>query len=142
MSLTHRSLLPYPRAARVWLLAAALPLIVACSAPAAPSTNPAPVEGAQQLVIRGHDSMRFDPAAPVVEAGKPVQVRFENEGQLVHDVSLDEGVAAGGGVKVVAAARAKSLSRAFAFERPGVYRFICSQPGHEAAGMHGAVTVQ
>jgi uncharacterized cupredoxin-like copper-binding protein len=121
---------------------AALPLIVACSAPAAPSANPASVEGAQQLVIRGHDTMRFDPAAPVVEAGKPVQVRFENEGQLVHDVSLDEGLPAGGGVKVVATAKARNLSWAFAFGRPGTYRFICSQPGHEAAGMHGTITVR
>jgi plastocyanin len=142
MLLTNRSLPPYPRAARACLLAAALPLVVACSAPAASSTNPAPVEGAQQLVIRGHDTMRFDPAAPVVEAGKPVQVHFENEGQLVHDVSLDEGLTAGGGVKVVAAAKARSFSRTFAFERPGVYRFICSQPGHEAAGMHGTITVR
>ena len=129
-------------APRLSLLAAALPLSVACSAAAAPSSNPVPAEGAQQLVIRGHDTMRFDPVAPVVQAGRPVQVRFENEGQLVHDVSFQEGLAAGGGVKVVAAAKAKGLSRAFTFDRPGTYRFTCSQPGHEAAGMHGTITVQ
>jgi plastocyanin len=137
MLVAHRYLAP-----RLSVLVATLPLIVGCSAAAAPSADPAPVEGAQQLVIRGHDTMRFDPAAPVVEAGKPVQVRFENEGQLVHDVSLDEGLPAGGGVKVVATAKARNLSRAFAFGRPGTYRFICSQPGHEAAGMHGTITVR
>ena len=90
MRVAHRYLAP-----RLSVVVATLPLIVGCSA-ATPSADPAPVEGAQQLVIRGHDTMRFDPAAPVVEAGKPVQVRFENEGQLVHDVSLDEGLPAGG----------------------------------------------
>ena len=142
MPVAYRSLLPLTRAARVCVVLAALPLMVGCSAPAAPSANSAPVDAAQQLVIRGHDSMRFDPPAPVVEVGKPVQVRFENEGQLVHDVSLAEGLATGGGVKLVAAAKARSSSRAFTFERPGMYRFICSQPGHEAAGMHGTIIVR
>jgi uncharacterized cupredoxin-like copper-binding protein len=87
--------------------------------------------------------MRFDVAAPVVEAGKPVQVVFENEGQLVHDVSFQEGLAAGTDVvKVLASGKTRGLSPAFTFERPGTYRFTCSQPGHEAAGMHGALTAR
>ena len=45
-------------------------------------------------------------------------------------------------MKVVATAKARNLSRAFAFGGPGTYRFICSQPGHEAAGMHGTITVR
>ena len=130
----------YPRLS---VLLIALPLIVGCSAAAAPSANQAPAEGPQQLVIRGQDTMRFDPAAPVVEAGKPVQVVFENEGQLVHDVSFQEGLAAGSDVvKVLASGKARGLSPVFTFERPGTYRFTCSQPGHEAAGMHGALAAR
>jgi uncharacterized cupredoxin-like copper-binding protein len=64
----------------------------ACSATADPSANSAPAEGTQLLVIRDQDTMRFDMAAPVVEAGKPVQVVLENEVQLVHDVSFQEGL--------------------------------------------------
>ena len=127
---------------RLSVLLIALPLIVACSSAAAPSANPAPPEATQQLVIRGQDTMRFDLAAPVVDAGKPVQVVFENEGQLVHDVSFQEGLAAGSDVKVLASGKATAFSRAFTFERPGTYRFTCSQPGHEAAGMHGAITAR
>jgi plastocyanin len=129
----------YPRLS---VLLIALPLIIACSSATAPSANPAPPEGTQQLVIRGQDTMRFALPAPVVEAGKPVQVVFENEGQLVHDVSFQEGLPAGSDVKVLASGKARAVSRAFTFERPGTYRFTCSQPGHEAAGMHGAIAAR
>jgi uncharacterized cupredoxin-like copper-binding protein len=131
----------YTRNPRRCVLLVVVPLIVACSA--APSASPTTAEGTQQLVIRGQDTMRFDVAAPVVEAGKPVQVVFENDGQLVHDVSFQEGLAAGSDVvKVLALGKTRRLSPAFTFERPGTYRFTCSQPGHEAAGMHGALTAQ
>ena len=121
----------------VGLLVVAVLLVAACS----PASASAPVAGAQRLVIKGLDTMRFEPAAPAVQAGRPVQVVFENEGQLVHDVTFGTGPASGE-VKVVAAAKTTGLSRAFTFDRPGTYPFVCSQPGHEAAGMKGTLEVQ
>jgi hypothetical protein len=99
LSVPVRHLPRHTRYPRLFVLLFALALIVACSASAAPSADPAPAEGAQQLVVRGQDTMRFDQAAPVLEAGKPVQVVFENEGQLVDDVSFQEGLVAGSDVK-------------------------------------------
>ena len=81
-------------------------------------------------------SMRFQPASAVVSAHTPLQVVLHNQGQLVHDISF------GSGLKVVAPAGGSTVSNVVTFDRPGDYRFVCSQPGHEAAGMHGTLVVQ
>jgi len=28
------------------------------------------------------------------------------------------------------------------YDKPGTYKFFCSQPGHDQLGMHGTITVQ
>lgn len=83
--------------------------------------------------------MRFDPAAIEVQAGQPVQLTFQNEGRIIHDWTLQQGVpsrvqalAAGGG----------SATVMFSIANPGTYRFVCAQPGHESAGMHGTIVAQ
>ena len=97
----------------------------------------APVAAAShQLEVAGHDGMRFEPSSPVVPANSPVQVVLHNQGQLVHDISFASGL------KIVAPAGRSSSSSVVTFDRPGDYRFVCSQPGHEAAGMHGTLVVQ
>ncbi len=83
--------------------------------------------------------MKFEPATLTVRAGHPVQVSFENAGQTIHDFTLKEGVAQP--ARAVAQGR-QSASVTFTVDRPGTYTFICEQPGHEAAGMKGTLTVQ
>jgi plastocyanin len=127
--------------------AATLTLMVACSSGAAttPSrsqTNPsAGSAAAQQVTVRGLDTMRFEPAQITLKAGQPVQLTFENTGSTIHDFTLssDEGVAQ----RVQAVAQSKTASVAnFTIDRPGTYTFVCDQPGHAPAGMRGTIIAQ
>lgn len=125
-------------------LALLVPTIAACGNATSTSSKPAaaanaPAAGAQQLTVVGSDTMKFEPATLTVKAGQPVQVTFKNDGQIVHDWTLSNGVSS----KAVALAQGKSSgSVVFTIDQPGTYTFICSQPGHEAAGMKGTITVQ
>lgn len=98
-----------------------------------------PVANAQQVTVRGMDTMRFEPATVTVRTGQPVQVTLENGGQIVHDWTLEKGAAQP--VKVLASGGQRGTA-VFTPTEPGTYTFICSQPGHEPAGMRGTLTVQ
>ena len=119
-------------------LAAGLVLATACARP--PAAPPAvSASGTQQLTVRVGNSMRFEPSRIVVRAGPPVEVTLRNEGVIPHDFTLAEGVAHA----VTIVAQGGQTARAtFTIERPGAYTFICSVPGHAAAGMQGTLTVQ
>jgi nitrite reductase (NO-forming) len=124
------------------LLAATLSLS-ACGAGSPAASGPAGaslVPDAQAITIKGLDTLRFDPATITVPRGQVVQVTFDSAGQIVHDFTLREGVAKP--VQAVAAGGREAITPAFSFEQPGTYTFICAQPGHEAGGMHGTITVQ
>jgi nitrite reductase (NO-forming) len=133
------SRLPFP------LLILGFALLVACAP--SPSTAAKPVSGtpttsvagAQQVHISGSDSLKFEPSTVTVAAGQPVQLTFTNAGQVLHDWSLAEGTSQP--VKVEATA-GQTVTTTFKIDRPGTYTFICSQPGHEAAGMRGTLVVQ
>jgi plastocyanin len=122
-----------PQLSFAWLF---LLFLVSCAPPAPTSDT-----GAQQVLIVGLDAMRFDPPTLTVDAGTAIRLVFENKGQLVHDASFTEAVS-GPGVKLTAASNASASSRSITFEQPGAYRFVCSQPGHEAAGMWGTLIVR
>ncbi|GAC1317367.1 MAG: hypothetical protein NVSMB2_10990 [Chloroflexota bacterium] len=94
---------------------------------------------AQTLTVQGTDSLKFEPSTLTVKAGQPVTLTFSNTGQTLHDWSLAQGAAQP--VKI-AAAGGQSASGTFTIDRPGTYTFICSVPGHEAAGMKGTLTAQ
>ena len=36
----------------------------------------------------------------------------------------------------------KSGTATVTYAKPGTYKFLCSQPGHDQLGMHGTITVQ
>lgn len=83
--------------------------------------------------------MKFEPASIAVTAGQPVEVTLENTGSLVHDLSLAEGVSQPIKIEAVGGA---SATATFTVDRPGTYTFLCSVPGHEAAGMKGTITAR
>ncbi|MGI9146123.1 MAG: cupredoxin domain-containing protein [Chloroflexota bacterium] len=123
----------------------ALTLLVGCSPSSSTGTastgSPAAASSsaAQTVTVQGTDTFKFQPATLTVKAGQPVQLTFSNTGQTLHDWSLADG--AGQPVKIIAAGGA-SASGTFTIAKPGTYTFICSQPGHEAAGMKGTITAQ
>jgi nitrite reductase (NO-forming) len=130
------------------LLSAGLALTTACSGGAAAAGNapraaatPASSSstGARQVTVDVGNSMSFAPSAIDVRAGQPVELTLRNEGLIPHDFSISEGLSqpvkieAGGG---------SNASTTFTIDRPGTYTFICSVPGHEAAGMRGTITAR
>ncbi len=98
-------------------------------------TTPDPVEGARGLTVEAGD-MYFTPDRIEITAGEQVNLTLDNAGQVFHDLAiedLDVRLAADPGTT-----RTGSLQ----VDQPGEYRFICTVPGHVAAGMHGTLNVQ
>lgn len=73
----------------------------------------------------------FEPTEVNLQAGKPVKLVLENRGQFPHDISIFEL-----GVKAVAAP-GESATTTVTAKTAGSYKFFCSVPGHEQAGMVG-----
>jgi nitrite reductase (NO-forming) len=94
---------------------------------------------AQQVTLTTGNAMSFDPSSITVRAGQPVQLTLRNEGQMVHDFTLADGVAQP--VKVTAMA-GQTASGTFTIDTPGTYSFDCSMPGHAGAGMRGTILAQ
>jgi nitrite reductase (NO-forming) len=100
---------------------------------------PAVPGGAQQVTLTLGDSLRFAPQSVVVRAGQPVELTLRNGGSIPHDFALAEGVS--GPVKIEAQG-GQTASGTFLIDSPGTYSFVCSVPGHAAAGMRGSITVR
>ncbi len=130
------------------LLVAGLPLLAACGGgsgttaakPAAGSASAGGGGATQQLTVKALDTMKFEPATLSAKAGQPIQVTIDNTGQTIHDFTIEQGVPSK--VQVIAQAGQKATTAPFTIDKPGSYTFFCSQPGHEAAGMKGTLTVQ
>lgn len=121
----------------------ALVLLTACTSSTNSSTAPQPgaasSASAQMVNVQAADTLKFEPSSITVKAGQPVQLTLSNTGQMQHDWSLDQGAAQP--VKIVANA-GQTATGTFTIQRPGPYTFICSVPGHAAAGMQGTITAQ
>jgi len=84
------------------------------------------------FTIKAFD-LGFDPAHVMVDKVGPYEVTFDNTGSAPHDVTFADGtkIAANPGEKATATVTVPE----------GGLKFICSIPGHEAAGMSGEVMV-
>ena len=126
-------------AVRAGLLVAALLLTAALAGACRSGPATAGGVGGQQVSVKAQDTMRFDPPSITVPVGQTVQFTLVNDGTLIHDFVLNEGVAQP--VKVEANGKS-SANAAFTIARAGTYTYICAQPGHEAAGMKGTVVAR
>ena len=98
----------------------------------------APGNGAVQIVAT---EMRFDPNRIDARVGQPLTITVVNHGAQRHDLAFPsiempnlrgvETLTMPGG----------SMTVTLTFEHTGSYVFICTIPGHAAAGMTGAVFV-
>ena len=77
--------------------------------------------------------MKFRPARLTATEGIVV-IRFVNRGSIVHDLRV-----AGKRTPRIGAGKVATLR--FAGLKAGTYRFVCTVPGHTAAGMRGVLTV-
>ena len=124
---------------RLLLLTAPIVLFVAsaCAPAAAPAAGAA--SPPQQITVTGTDDFRFNPSTVTVKAGQPLEVTFQNGGEILHDFTVQEGLAK---PVVITENAGKSGTATLTYAKPGTYKFFCSQPGHDQLGMHGTITVQ
>jgi uncharacterized cupredoxin-like copper-binding protein len=87
-----------------------------------------PVEGAPEVTINAVD-IDFKPAKIELPAGEPVNVTVANDGNTLHDFTLEDA-----DVHVnVEPGETKTTS--LTVDEPGTYKAKCTVAGHEEAGM-------
>ena len=94
--------------------------------------------GGQQVTLTVGNSMLFVPGSIVVRTGEPVELALRNGGGIVHDFSLTEATASPVKIEAHGGQTARAV---FTIDTPGSFEFVCSVPGHAAAGMRGTLTV-
>ncbi len=113
-------------------------LLLAVSGCGSPATAAGSGAAPKVVTIKGTDDFRFAPSTLTLKAGQPTQVTFENDGQILHDFTAQQGL---GKAVLIPAEGQKSATAVVTYERAGTYKFFCSQPGHDELGMHGTITV-
>lgn len=109
----------------------------ACAPAAPPSANAAlPPE---QVTLTGADDFRMDPSTITLKAGQPLQVTFRNDGEILHDFTAEQGLSK---PVTILEQGGQSGTATLMYAKPGTYKFLCSQPGHDQLGMHGTITVE
>lgn len=94
--------------------------------------------GSAEIVL---EDLRFAPNRIDATAGVPLTVRLTNRGTERHDLNFPslhmpglEGVEA-----ILNPGETRTIT--LTFDEPGTHTFICTLPGHAAAGMTGAAFV-
>ena len=121
------------------LLAAPVVLLVSSACTPAAASPSGPATTPEQITVTGTDDFHFNPSDITVKAGQPLQVTFQNEGEILHDFTVQQGLAK---PVVMVAEGGESGTAAVSYDRTGTYKFFCSQPGHDQLGMHGRITVR
>lgn len=96
------------------------------------TTSPPAAVPAGKISIEAFD-LGFKPSMPSVPAAGTYEVEFQNTGSTLHDLTFADGTK-------IAADAGKSATGTVTIPAGGL-TFICSIPGHAAAGMKGEVTV-
>jgi nitrite reductase (NO-forming) len=77
--------------------------------------------------------LRFEPASVTVDAPGRYRVSLVNEGAILHDITFEDGT-------VLSAEAGQTVAGEVVVPAEGL-GYICSIPGHEQAGMTGAISV-
>lgn len=112
--------------------------VVAVSAPAFIASGAAVAQtpraqAASQTVTVIATEFHFKLSVKSVKTGTVV-FRVENHGKLHHDFKIN-------GVKTRLIAPGKSATLKVTFKKRGSYHYLCTVPGHAAAGMQGNLKV-
>jgi nitrite reductase (NO-forming) len=124
--------------AGLMVLAAAVAVIVAIAAVTGGSGND-PSTGSAEIVM---EDLRFTPNQLNAKVGLPLRVRLTNRGTERHDLNFPSLHMPGlqGIESIVEPGATRTIT--LQFDQAGTHSFICSLPGHAAAGMTGAVFVR
>jgi uncharacterized cupredoxin-like copper-binding protein len=93
-----------------------------------------PVTGATEVPVRAGD-LWFEPDTLEVTAGDIVNVTVTNEGRILHDFTVPDLDF------MIDVESGDTVSGALEAVTPGEYEFLCTVPGHAAAGMVGTLVV-
>jgi nitrite reductase (NO-forming) len=95
-------------------------------------------QGGNQQISTKMSEMKFDPNTWTIKAGQPVTMTAQNVGTVAHDFSIR-----GTTPEVTLLVQpGQTGTTTFTIAKAGTYEVYCNQPGHEAAGMKGTLTVQ
>ena len=88
------------------------------------------------------EDLRFSPSQLNATVGVPLRVRLTNRGTERHDLNFPSLHMPGlqGVESILEPGETRTIT--LQFDQPGTHTFICSLPGHAAAGMTGAVFVR
>ena len=125
------------RAFPILTLLAALALLTTACGAARPAAADKSGSAPREVTVTATE-MAFSPASIEVAAGQPVKLTFRNNGVVEHNW---QGQVDGEAILVTAQPR-QSASKTFTPRTAGTYKFICSVPGHEQAGMVATLTVR
>ena len=94
--------------------------------------------GSADIVL---EDMRFTPNRIDAKVGVPLTVRLTNKGSERHDLNFESSHMPGlaGVESIVEPGETRTIT--LTFDQPGTHVFICTLPGHAAAGMTGAAYV-
>jgi uncharacterized cupredoxin-like copper-binding protein len=118
--------------------------LVACGGgePAAPESV--------SVVVEGTDALQFSPTSLSVPAGSKVDLTFKNVGGVDHNfmvvpndadpLTVTESSAIAG-IKTETISGLTDANITFTAPPAGTYKYVCTTPGHAAAGMVGTLTV-
>lgn len=115
--------------------------------PAAATTTPAicgtPTASGDPCVGIGMFDIYFNPNLATIPSDEAVEVALKNNGVTVHNFSVtDHGNAGLKNLNISVTLNAGESGTASINAPAGDYYFFCDQPGHEAAGMRGYITVK
>jgi uncharacterized cupredoxin-like copper-binding protein len=117
------------------------PVVLLFAAACSPKAVPAAAAAlpAEQVIVVGTDDFRMNPSTITVKAGQPLEVTFKNGVEILHDFTVQQGLAR---PVTILDQGAQSGIATITYDKPGTYKFFCSQPGHDQLGMHGTIAVQ
>ena len=112
-------------------------------ATAAPAICGTPTAAGDPCVGIGMFDIYFDPNTATIPSEKAVEVALKNNGVTVHNFSVtDHGNPGLKNLNISVTLNAGESGTASINAPDGEYYFFCDQPGHEAAGMRGYITVK
>ena len=110
------------------------PIVLAPTAPKPAAVSSVSTSLATSVSITASE-FKFSPNIIQVPVGQKISLTLNNSGSVEHDLTIP-----GAGFSLPARA-GQSATGEFTFDKPGVFEFICSIPGHKDAGMKGTLTV-
>jgi uncharacterized cupredoxin-like copper-binding protein len=90
---------------------------------------------ATQKVTVGMSEFKFAITPKTVKKNVPVAFALTNKGTVKHNLKI-------GGKKSTDVGPGKKATLTVTFKKPGRYPYLCTLPGHAAAGMKGVLVVK